>query len=81
MFITAPEIDERVQELGRAISEDYAGKRPLLVGVLKGVLVFMADLLRAITIPVEVDFIDIASYSARAATGVMSASSRTWTSA
>ena len=52
--------------MGRAISQDYAGRKPLLVGVLKGVLLFMSDLLRAITIPVEVDFIDIASYSAEA---------------
>ena len=66
VLITASEIDARVQEMGRAISQDYAGRKPLLVGVLKGVLLFMSDLLRAITIPVEVDFIDIASYSAEA---------------
>jgi hypoxanthine phosphoribosyltransferase len=64
VLIPAPDIDARVRELGQMISGDYAGKRPLLVGVLKGVFVFMADLLRAISIPVEVDFIDIASYSA-----------------
>jgi hypoxanthine phosphoribosyltransferase len=66
VLITGAEIDARVQEMGRAVSQDYAERRPLLVGVLKGVLLFMADLLRAITIPVEVDFIDIASYSAEA---------------
>lgn len=64
VLIPAPVIDERVRELGRAISEDYAGKRPLLIGVLKGVFIFMADLLRAISIPVEVDLIAIASYNA-----------------
>lgn len=64
VIISASEIDQRVCEMGRAISEDYAGKRPLLVGVLKGVFVFMSDLLRAISIPVEIDFIDIANYSA-----------------
>jgi len=63
VLIPAAQIDERVVELGRAISTDYAGRTPLLVGVLKGVFVFMADLLRAISIPVEVDFIDIASYT------------------
>jgi hypoxanthine phosphoribosyltransferase len=64
VIISAPEIDRRVEELGRAISVDYAEKRPLLVGVLKGVFVFISDLMRAISIPSEVDFIDIASYSA-----------------
>ena len=64
VIIPAPDIDKRVQEMGRAISADYHGKRPLLVGVLKGVFIFISDLLRAITIPAEVDFIDIASYSA-----------------
>jgi len=63
VLISTDEIEARVAELGRAISTDYAGRKPLLVGVLKGVLLFMADLLRAISIPVEVDFIDIASYT------------------
>ena len=57
------EIRDRVAELGVQISSDYRGLNPLLVGVLKGVLFFMADLLRAITIPVEVDFMAVASYS------------------
>ncbi len=66
VLISSEEIDARVAELGRAISADYAGRTPLLAGVLKGVFIFMADLLRAITIPVEVDFIDIASYTPEA---------------
>jgi hypoxanthine phosphoribosyltransferase len=53
----------RIDELGAAISRDYAGLNPLLVGVLKGVVFFMSDLLRAITIPVRVDFIAISRYS------------------
>lgn len=60
----AEEIRDRVHEMGRVISRDYAGKNPLLVGVLKGVIFFMADLLRELTIPVEVDFIAVSSYSA-----------------
>jgi hypoxanthine phosphoribosyltransferase len=56
-------IEARVHELGAAIARDYAGRNPLLVGVLKGVFIFMADLYRAITIPAEVDFIAISSYS------------------
>lgn len=59
-------IQQRVRELGEAISRDYAGRDPLLVGVLKGVVFFMADLLRSITIPVEVDFIAVSSYSPEA---------------
>ncbi len=64
VLISEAQIHARVLELGQAISADYAGHNPLLVGVLKGVLFFMADLLRAITIPVEVDFLAVSSYSA-----------------
>jgi hypoxanthine phosphoribosyltransferase len=58
------DIQQKVLELGAAVSRDYEGCHPLLVGVLKGVFPFMSDLLRAITIPVEVDFMAVASYSA-----------------
>lgn len=64
ILFTAEQIQARVLELGAAISRDYVGCRPLLVGVLKGVFPFIADLARAITIPIEVDFMAIASYSA-----------------
>lgn len=66
VLISAEAIRERTLELGAAISEDYVGLDPLLVGVLKGVVPFMADLLRAITIPVEMDFMAVASYTAEA---------------
>jgi hypoxanthine phosphoribosyltransferase len=62
VLITAEELQTRVTELGTQISTDYTGKEPLLVGVLRGVFVFMADLVRAITIPIGVDFIGITSY-------------------
>lgn len=65
IIYTAVQIEQRVRELGAAISRDYAGLNPLLIGVLKGVLPFMADLQRMITIPIEMDFISIASYSAK----------------
>jgi hypoxanthine phosphoribosyltransferase len=68
VLITAEEIQVRVAELGAQISADYAGQEPLLVGVLKGVFVFMADLVRAITIPIGVDFIGITRYGASAQT-------------
>lgn len=64
VLYSAEAIEERVLELGQAISRDYAGRNPLLIGVLKGVFIFMADLYRAITIPAEVDFIAISNYSA-----------------
>ncbi len=53
---------EVVQEMGRKISEDYKGKNLLLVSVLKGSVVFMADLMRAITIPCSIDFMSVSSY-------------------
>lgn len=52
----------RVAELGAKITEDYASTPPLLVGVLKGAMLFMSDLARAISLPVEVDFMAVASY-------------------
>ena len=52
-----------MREIGAQISQDYAGRNPLLIGVLKGVIFFMTDLLRAITIPVNVDFMAISRYS------------------
>lgn len=55
-------IQKRVAELGRQISQDYKGKEPVLVGVLRGVFCFMADLMRAISLPVSVDFMAISYY-------------------
>jgi hypoxanthine phosphoribosyltransferase len=63
VVVSEEEIQLRVRELASAISIDYAGRTPILVGVLKGVLFFMADLLRSITVPVEVDFIAVSSFS------------------
>lgn len=69
VFINGTEIQERVRHLGEMISRDYAGRPPLLVGVLRGVLIFMADLLRAIEIPVAVDFMAISRYGPTPETG------------
>lgn len=66
ILFTPEQIQARVAELGKQISLDYADKDLLIVGVLKGVLMFMADLLRQITIPVAVDFIAVSSYSTEA---------------
>jgi hypoxanthine phosphoribosyltransferase len=64
-------LQQRIAEMGAAISRDYVDKDPLLVGVLHGVVMFMADLLRYITIPVEVDFMAIAPYSAEGDSGTV----------
>jgi hypoxanthine phosphoribosyltransferase len=54
----------RIAELGREISEDYAGRDLLLLGVLKGAVFFMSDLMRHLTVPCEIDFMAISSYGA-----------------
>jgi hypoxanthine phosphoribosyltransferase len=64
ILIPSEDIQRKVNQIGQMISRDYLGRSPLLVGVLKGVLFFMADLLRSITIPTEIDFIAVANYSA-----------------
>jgi hypoxanthine phosphoribosyltransferase len=61
-LFTEEQIAERVDELGRQISEDFRGREPLLVGLLKGAFVFMSDLARAISLPVEMDFMSVSSY-------------------
>ena len=62
VLISEEALAEKVHEIGARISTDYAGKRPLLVSVLKGSIVFMADLMRAITIECDIDFMRCSSY-------------------
>ncbi|MEM7321726.1 MAG: hypoxanthine phosphoribosyltransferase [Actinomycetota bacterium] len=62
VLFSAEEIATRVSEIGSQISEDFAGETPLLVGVLKGSVIFVSDLMRAISGPVEVDFLAVSSY-------------------
>ncbi len=62
VLFTASEIERRVNELGAEIARDYADKEPLLIGVLKGVTCFMADLMRHIALPLSIDFMTISSY-------------------
>ena len=64
VVVSAAHVHDRVRELGRQITQDYAQNPPLLVGVLKGAINFMADLMRAIELPVEVDFMAVSSYGA-----------------
>jgi hypoxanthine phosphoribosyltransferase len=72
VLVSAEEVQRRVAELGEQISRDYEGRSLLLVGVLKGAVFFLSDLMRFIDIPVEVDFMAVASYgSATDSSGVV----------
>ena len=72
ILVQADELAHRVRELGAEISRDYGGRNPLLIGVLKGAVFFLSDLMREIEIPCEVDFMAVASYgSATDASGVV----------
>ncbi len=64
ILVSEAELKEKVTQLGEQISRDYAGKNLLLVSILKGSVVFMADLMRAITIPASIDFMVVSSYGA-----------------
>ena len=72
VVVTEAQFKERIAELGAAITADYAGRVPLLVGVLKGACFFLADLARAIDLPLEIDFMAVSSYgSATTTSGVV----------
>lgn len=62
VLVTENELKEKVSEIGAVISRDYEGKNLLLVSILKGSVTFMADLMRAITIPLKIDFMAVSSY-------------------
>ena len=62
ILVQPDDLSRRVRELGRQITEDYAGRDLLLVGVLKGAVFFLSDLMREIEVPCEVDFMAVASY-------------------
>ncbi|HYZ29929.1 MAG TPA: hypoxanthine phosphoribosyltransferase [Thermoleophilaceae bacterium] len=61
-LVSQEDLERRVRELGEEISRDYAGKDLFLVGVLKGAVFFLSDLMRALEVPCEVDFMAVASY-------------------
>lgn len=71
VLLTKEEIAEKVKELGAKITADFAGKDLLLIGVLKGSFIFMADLVRAIDLPVQMDFISAKSYFGTTSSGVV----------
>src|SRR5712691_1362529 len=72
ILVQADDLQRRVRELGSEITRDYQGRELLLVGVLKGAVFFLSDLMRAIDVPCEVDFMAVASYgSATDSSGVV----------
>lgn len=72
VLLTEAQISARISEIGAQLTADYAGKRPLLVCVLRGAYAFMTDLARAVDLPVEIDFIAVSSYgSATRTSGVV----------
>lgn len=70
-FISAPRIRRRVDALAAQISRDYAGRQPLLVGVLKGCLLFLPDLLRGLKVPCTVDLMAVSSYRGDKSSGAV----------
>jgi hypoxanthine phosphoribosyltransferase len=72
ILVPADHLHRRVRELAAQVSEDYAGRELLLIGVLKGAIFFLSDLMRNLTVPCEVDFMAISSYgSATRSSGVV----------
>ena len=68
-YLSAIQIDEQVRHLADAINKDYAGKRPLFIGILNGSFMFASDLFKQITIDAEISFIKLASYKGTRSTG------------
>jgi hypoxanthine phosphoribosyltransferase len=64
-LVSSEDLERRVAELGAEVSEDYRGRDLFMVGVLKGAVLFMADLMRSISVPCEVDFMAVSSYGSQ----------------
>lgn len=72
VLLSAEELAKRIEEIGAEITKDYAGKEILMIGVLRGAVIFMADLARAIKVPVAIDFMAVSSYgSGTSSSGVV----------
>lgn len=71
VLLSEKQIQAKVQELAKVLTEEYAGKDPVFVGVLKGVVVFFADIMRNINTPCQIDFMWISSYAGANSTGNM----------
>ena len=62
VLVTSDEIQEKVREMGETITQDYRGQKLLLVGILRGAVVFLSDLMRHLELSCEIDFMDVSSY-------------------
>jgi len=71
VLISQIELEKKVQEIGEQISRDYEGETPIFVGVLKGCFIFMADLMRHVTINCSMDFMAVSSYQGTSSTGAV----------
>ena len=71
VLITEEQIQTRIRELGEELTREYADKDPIVVGVLKGVVVFYADMIRELKVPCQMDFMWISSYAGTNSTGSM----------
>jgi hypoxanthine phosphoribosyltransferase len=71
ILFSAERIQERVRELGQAISKDYEGKDPVLISMLRGAAIFTGDLVRFISVPLTLDFMAISSYTGGQSSGVV----------
>ena len=71
VLISQQQLQDRIRELGEELTAEYAGKNPVIVGVLKGVVVFYADMIRKIQVPCETDFMWISSYQGTTTTDTM----------
>ena len=71
VLLSEEQIQNRIRELGEILTAEYADKNPIVVGVLKGVVVFYADMIRQIKVPCQMDFMWISSYSGTNSTGTM----------
>lgn len=71
VLITEEQIQSRIRELGEVLTREYAGKNPVIVGVLKGVVIFYADMVRQIKVPCQMDFMWLSSYQGTSSTGEM----------
>ena len=71
VLLSEEQIKARIKELGAILSAEYAGKDPVVVGVLKGVVVFYADMIRELNVPCQMDFMWISSYAGTNSTGTM----------
>lgn len=70
-LLTREEVEKRIKELAKEIEKDYCGKELLVIGLLKGSIMFMSDLIKEMDLPVMIDFMSVSSYSGTTSTGVI----------